>query len=260
MQWARELGRCLALVDRNGVLSNSPTRQRPGEEWEFFQRRQLAIPLRNRRQARHMDQTELGELVGVSRDTIQRWELVRVPPRPIAHVVWAQANGFILTLGRVDAQGRIDVPSPRVRHQATNGSNDPPARPYVRRTRQKAKTAPVTPGLPSPGREAQPPLPLDGGQPLHVIQAFVAAVGVEHGLADHDVLSRALLLGEEAGHLAKAIHQRQMHLTIDPESRVGKVDEELADMLLVMCSIANHYGVDLGEALRKRKADSEPYL
>jgi NTP pyrophosphatase (non-canonical NTP hydrolase) len=99
--------------------------------------------------------------------------------------------------------------------------------------------------------------PLDQEQPLPVIQAYVAAMEVERGFADRDVLSQALLLGEEVGELNKAIRKRQANLTVDPHSRVGEIDEELADILIVMCSIANRYGIDLDEALRKKEARNE---
>ena len=88
IQWSRELGRRLAIVDRRGELRT--VRQRPGESWEAFTRRRLAWPLKNRRQARGMSQDAVGLLVGVSRDSVQRWELACVPPRPIALIVWAQ--------------------------------------------------------------------------------------------------------------------------------------------------------------------------
>jgi transcriptional regulator with XRE-family HTH domain len=96
IQWSRALGRRLEIVGRDGEPRNGPLRQRPGESWEAFERRRLAVPLRNRRLAMGMAQSELGRLVGVSRDSIQRWELVRVPPRPIAHVVWAQRLGYTM--------------------------------------------------------------------------------------------------------------------------------------------------------------------
>ncbi|ACU77372.1 putative transcriptional regulator, XRE family [Catenulispora acidiphila DSM 44928] len=93
IQWSWELDRRLVIVGRDGELRNDSLRQRPGESWEVFERRRLATPLRNRRQAMGMAQGELADLVGVTRDSIQRWELVRVPPRPIALIVWAQKLG-----------------------------------------------------------------------------------------------------------------------------------------------------------------------
>lgn len=103
--WSRGLGRRLVIVGRDGEPRNGPIRQRPGESWESVERRRLAIPLRNRRLALGIAQGELGRLVGVSRDSIQRWELVRVPPRPIAHVVWAQKLGYALDVRPITEGG-----------------------------------------------------------------------------------------------------------------------------------------------------------
>jgi transcriptional regulator with XRE-family HTH domain len=112
IQWSHELGRRLVIIGRDGELRIGPVRQRPGETFEIFERRRLAVPLRNRRLALGMAQGELGALVGVSRDSIQRWELVRVPPRPIAHVIWAQKLGYSLDVLAVpDNPRRVRRPS-----------------------------------------------------------------------------------------------------------------------------------------------------
>jgi transcriptional regulator with XRE-family HTH domain len=114
IQWSRQLGRRLVIIGRDGELRIGPVRPRPGEPWEVFERRRLAIPLRNRRLVLGLGQGELGELVGVSRDSIQRWELARVPPRPIAHVVWAQKLGYALDVWPV-ANGVPGFSAPRAR-------------------------------------------------------------------------------------------------------------------------------------------------
>ena len=94
LQLSRELGRRLVITTPSGELRQGLSCPRVGETWESFERRRLAVPLRNRRVALGLKQGELGSLVGVSRDSIQRWELARVPPRPIALVVWAQKLGY----------------------------------------------------------------------------------------------------------------------------------------------------------------------
>jgi transcriptional regulator with XRE-family HTH domain len=104
IRWSFELDRPLVITNHNSEPINGPRRQLPGESWEIFERRRLAAPLRNRRLALGMTQEELGELVGVSRDSVQRWELVCVPPRPISHVVWAQKLGYSLALWPVDCR------------------------------------------------------------------------------------------------------------------------------------------------------------
>lgn len=98
IQCCGELHLRLVIAGRDGNPCKTPSPQRPGESWEHSERRRLATPLKERRVALGMGQGQLGELVGVSRDTIQRWELVRVPPRPISHVVWAQKLGYSLIL------------------------------------------------------------------------------------------------------------------------------------------------------------------
>ena len=98
IHWSGRLDQRLAILGQAGEPLRGPSHQRPGETWERSERRRLAVPLRNRRLALGMSQTELGQLVGVSRDSIQRWELACVPPRPIAHVVWAQQLGYTLAL------------------------------------------------------------------------------------------------------------------------------------------------------------------
>lgn len=127
--WSRELGRRLVIVGRDGEVRLGPARPWAGEKRESFERRRLAIPLRSRRLALRLSQDELGELVGVSRDSIGRWELAHVPPRPIALIVWAQKLGYSAALWSVDgsrepvsagarlrqpAEVRLDNPVPKV--------------------------------------------------------------------------------------------------------------------------------------------------
>lgn len=98
IQWAGELGRQLVVVDQDGKPRPGPRDWYRDEPWEKFERRRLATPLRNRRVALRLSQPGLGRLVGVSRDSIQRWELVQVPPRPRALVVWTRKLGYSLAL------------------------------------------------------------------------------------------------------------------------------------------------------------------
>lgn len=101
-EWARSLNHCLVIEGPCGELGIEGVRRRRGEPWEVFERRTLAVPLRNRRLALGMAQEVLSESVGVSRDTIQRWELAQKPPRPISLVVWAQKLGCLLRLRPID--------------------------------------------------------------------------------------------------------------------------------------------------------------
>lgn len=104
--WAGELGLRLALIGPTGKLLPTVLRQLPTESWETFQQRQLATHLRDRRTALGWSQTKSGKKIGVSRDMLNKWELLRKPPRSISLVVWAQAHGFTLVLAPIDVQDR----------------------------------------------------------------------------------------------------------------------------------------------------------
>ena len=103
MQWSAALDHRLTILDRIGTPCPAPTRAHAGEPWELFERRRLALPLRTRRQVLGLSQEELGELVGVSRDSVQRWEHARVPPRPMSCIVWAQKLGYAFALLPIDS-------------------------------------------------------------------------------------------------------------------------------------------------------------
>lgn len=98
IQWSRVLNLRLVIAGWETPLPVDAVSQRRVESAEILERRRLAWSLRSRRFAMGMTQEDLCRLVGVSRDSIQRWELLRVPPRPIAHIVWAQKLGCSIAL------------------------------------------------------------------------------------------------------------------------------------------------------------------
>jgi transcriptional regulator with XRE-family HTH domain len=102
VQWSRQLGRGLVIVGPDGNLQHGPSSPRAGESRETFERRRLAFPLRTRRAVVDLTQGELARFVGVSRDSISRWERARVPPRPIALIVWAQRLECSVALRPID--------------------------------------------------------------------------------------------------------------------------------------------------------------
>ena len=110
IQWSRELGQCLVIIGPDGEPRAGPVGPWAGETQEAFERRRLSVPLRNRRLALGLTQEELGRRVGVSRDSIQRWEHVRVPPRPIALIVWAKKMGCSVVMRPIDAGDITSVP------------------------------------------------------------------------------------------------------------------------------------------------------
>ena len=99
-------------------------------------------------------------------------------------------------------------------------------------------------------------IPLEQATALDDVQEYVAAMEEERGFSQRDVISQCLLLGEEVGELFKAV-RKQQNMRVDPNSLIGSVEEELADVLIYVCAIANRLSVNLDAALRKKEAINE---
>ncbi len=87
---------------------------------------------------------------------------------------------------------------------------------------------------------------------LHDFQKYVQELEIERGFVDQNVMQKCLLLGEEIGELFKAIRKNQ-RLNIDQKSCIGTIGEELADILIYICAIANRCDIDLEEAFRAKE-------
>ncbi|MEV6350249.1 MazG nucleotide pyrophosphohydrolase domain-containing protein [Actinoplanes sp. NPDC051851] len=98
--------------------------------------------------------------------------------------------------------------------------------------------------------------PLSRTASLPEVQSYVAEMEKERGFADRGVIDQCLLLGEEVGELFKAVRKSE-HLSVGTTSIVGTVDEELADILIFVCAVANRYGIDLNDALRRKEEHNE---
>ncbi|MDP2587266.1 MAG: MazG nucleotide pyrophosphohydrolase domain-containing protein [bacterium] len=85
------------------------------------------------------------------------------------------------------------------------------------------------------------------------VQLYVRELERERGFSQQSGQQKALLLGEEIGELFKAIRKTDAQLRTDPRSTIGTIDEELADILIYLCAIANRYGIDLETAFRTKE-------
>lgn len=83
-------------------------------------------------------------------------------------------------------------------------------------------------------------------------QQYVTELENERGFADQNVLEKCLLLGEEVGELFKAI-RKKTNISIDVKADVGDVDEEIADIFIMLCSIANRLDVNIEQAFREKE-------
>jgi NTP pyrophosphatase (non-canonical NTP hydrolase) len=99
-------------------------------------------------------------------------------------------------------------------------------------------------------------IPLEKNQSLEDIQRYVAEMEIERGFSDRPVIDQCLQLGEEVGEVYKAV-RKQQKMRLDPNSAVGNVADELADVLIYLCAIANRYDIDLAQALRNKEAVNE---
>jgi len=83
-------------------------------------------------------------------------------------------------------------------------------------------------------------------------QNYVFELENERGFIDQTSVEKCLLLGEEIGELFKAVRKKQQ-IKIDNNSKVTTVGEELADILIYICAIANRFDIDLEEAFRLKE-------
>ena len=84
------------------------------------------------------------------------------------------------------------------------------------------------------------------------LQQYVRELEVERGFDHQTVIEKCLLLGEEVGELFKAIRKTEK-IGIDNNSKMHDVGNELADILIYLCAIANRSGIDLEIAFREKE-------
>lgn len=87
---------------------------------------------------------------------------------------------------------------------------------------------------------------------LKSIQQYVKELENERGFDHQTVIEKCLLLGEEIGELYKAVRKTE-HIKIDTNSQKHEVSNELADILIYVCAIANRYNIDLETAFLQKE-------
>lgn len=84
------------------------------------------------------------------------------------------------------------------------------------------------------------------------LQTYVTGMEQARGFAHEDVTRKALLLAEEVGEALKAIRKLTGGST-DTDWRPSDLAEELADILIVVATIANRYTINLEAAIRHKE-------
>lgn len=83
-------------------------------------------------------------------------------------------------------------------------------------------------------------------------QNYVAELETERGFAHQTIIDKCLLLGEEVGELFKAVRKSE-GLAIDSNSNFTEIGDELTDIFIYLCAIANRKGIDLESAFLEKE-------
>lgn len=88
---------------------------------------------------------------------------------------------------------------------------------------------------------------------LQDFQNYVLQMKQERGFNTTDKFYECCLLAEECGELISAIRKNSKKGSIGSGSTVGNVSEELADVFIYICSLANMHNIDLEQAFRDKE-------
>jgi NTP pyrophosphatase (non-canonical NTP hydrolase) len=88
-------------------------------------------------------------------------------------------------------------------------------------------------------------------------QKYVTELEHERGFINQTTIDKCLLLGEEVGELFKAVRKAE-GLAVDSNSTFTEIGDELADIFIYLCAIANRKDIDLEKAfLAKEKKNKQ---
>lgn len=91
---------------------------------------------------------------------------------------------------------------------------------------------------------------------LRDFQIYVSELENERGFAQQGPIEKCLLMGEEVGELFKSVRKAQ-RIAVDEKSKIDSVGNELADIFIYLCSIANRYDVDLETFFRSKEEENK---
>ena len=87
---------------------------------------------------------------------------------------------------------------------------------------------------------------------LKEFQKYVSQLETERGFSHQTIIDKCLLLGEEVGELFKAVRKTE-GLAVDENSSFTEIGDELTDIFIYLCAIANRKGIDLESAFLKKE-------
>jgi len=87
---------------------------------------------------------------------------------------------------------------------------------------------------------------------LAEFQNYVNKLENERDFIEQTTIDKCLLLGEEVGELFKAVRKSE-GLLVDSNSTFTEIGDELSDIFIYLCAIANRKGISLEEAFRAKE-------
>ena len=96
-------------------------------------------------------------------------------------------------------------------------------------------------------------LELKANPTLKDFQNYVLQMKQERGFNTTDKFYECCLLAEECGEVISAVRKNSKNGSIGSGSVAGNVAEELADVFIYLCSIANMHDIDLEQAFREKE-------
>jgi NTP pyrophosphatase (non-canonical NTP hydrolase) len=87
---------------------------------------------------------------------------------------------------------------------------------------------------------------------LHDFQIYVSELERERGFSLQTAKDKCLLIGEEIGELFKVIRKSE-GIAIDPSSKINDIGDEIADIFIYLCSIANRFDINIEQAFIKKE-------
>lgn len=87
------------------------------------------------------------------------------------------------------------------------------------------------------------------------IQTYIKKVLQIRGFENQNVKDKLLLLSEEVGELAKAVRKNSSGASVDLKKleNYDSVESEIADVLIVLISVANILDVDIFKSLKEKE-------
>ncbi len=93
---------------------------------------------------------------------------------------------------------------------------------------------------------------------LQEVQQYIKEVIEIRGFSNQEIEKTMLLLLEEVGELAKSIRKNATDMGIDNNkaNHYDTIESEIADVLIVLCSVCNKLGIDLYKALKDKEQEN----